>query len=333
MPVIDVHAHISPDVYKEAIAKTGSWHGLGPKAGQIDEEGFRRSVPDRITEMDELGVDLQLVTPTVGFYQYGNELETTKLIARDCNDAVAQVVREHPARFAGLGTLPMQDVASAIAEMHRAVTDLGMHGVVVSDHVNGHTWDEPQYLPFFAAAEALGALVFFHQSADTCVSARISRYSLPNAVGNLTERTLTFSALVFGGIMDKHPDLKVLLAHGGGYTTFGAGRLDKVAGAFEGGYPQTGLEPPFGRGDGDYVLTKPPSSYLSRFYYDCCTYSGPALRYIIDTVGIDRVMLGTDYPAPMLLVDAVNWVNGLDCLTGQEKRAILSDNATKLLGL
>ena len=210
-----------------------------------------------------------------------------------------------------------------------------MKGVVVSDHVNGRTWDEPEFRPFFRAIEELGAIIFFHQSGDTCVNSRINRYDLGNAVGNLTERTLVYSVLVFSGVMDEFPGLKVLLGHGGGYTAFGIGRLDKVAGACEGGYPATGLEPPFaalgGQAANGFTLTLPPSAYLNRFYYDCCTYDGPALRFLIDRVGVDRVVLGTDYPAPMLLVDAVNWVNGLDCLTEDEKDAILRRNASALL--
>ncbi len=158
---------------------------------------------------------------------------------------------------------------------------------------------------------------------------RNQRYKLPNAVGNLTERALVFATLVFAGIIDRFPDLKPLLGHGGGYTAYGVARLDKVAGALEG---SAGMTPPFGDGDG-FSQQLPPSDYLDRFYYDCCTYSGPVLRFLIDAVGIDRVVLGTDYPAPMVLRDAVNWVRGLPELSADEKDAILSENPTTLVGL
>jgi aminocarboxymuconate-semialdehyde decarboxylase len=336
MLVVDIHAHVTPDRYKDAIERDGSWHGLGPKAGQLHNPGFLTSMADRIAEMDEMGVDLQVVTPTVGFYQYDNDVATTTIVARECNDSLAKMISDHPGRFAGLCTVPMQNIPAAIAELERSVNDLGLHGVVVSDHVNGQTYDQPHFLPFFKAAESLGALVFFHQGGDTCVSERINRYSLPNGVGNSTERTLTFGALVFGGVMDRCPDLKALLAHGGGYVTYGAGRLDKVAGAQEESYKGGPLLSPFGSGpsnDDDFVLTRPPSTYIKQFYYDCCTYDERSLRFIIDQVGIDRVMLGTDYPAPMLLKDAVRWVEGLSSITDTEKEAILSKNATALLGL
>ena len=334
MPIIDMHAHVTPDRFKKAVSETGSWYGLGPRTGELHRPGgFNSSTAERLAEMDKVGIDIALITPNAGFYQYDNELATTIAIARECNDSIAEIVVEYPRRFAGLGTLPMQDTPSAITELERAVGDLGLNGVMVDDHVNGLTWDNPRFLPFFEAAEAIGALIFFHQGGDTCVRARIDRYSLPNAVGNLTERALSFAALVFGGVMDKHPNLKVLLGHGGGFAPFGASRMDKVAGAFESAYPETGLQPPFGRGSRDYVLSKPPSSYLPQFYYDCCVYTAPALRFLIDAVGIDRVVLGTDAPAPMYLIDAVTWINELKCLSPAEKQAILADNATALLGL
>jgi aminocarboxymuconate-semialdehyde decarboxylase len=333
MPVIDVHAHLTPERFKRAIRTEGTWYGLGPIAGELGIGRFDISLSDRLAEMDAYGVDVQLITPTAGFYQYANALDTTVTIARECNDEIAEVVDGHPDRFAGLGTLPMQDVPSAIAELERLTGELGLKGAMISDHVAGRTYDHPSFLPFFQAAERLGALLFFHQGGDTCVALRTTRYKLGNAVGNLTERALTFATLVFGGVMDNCPNLKVLLAHGGGYTAFGVPRMDKVAGAFEGGYPQTGLQPPWKRGPDDYVLSRPPSTYLGQFFYDCCTYDGPALRFLIDRVGIGRVMLGTDYPAPMELRDPVRWVEGLDELSRDEKDAILSTNAMALLGM
>lgn len=332
MPVVDVHAHVTPECFKEAISTKGVWHGLGPKAGRLGLEGFTTSVSDRLADMDSVGVDMQVVTPTVGFYQYGNELENTVLIARDCNDEIAEMVDRYPDRFVGMGTVPMQDVSAAIDELKRAMGDLRLKGVMISDHVNGRMYDEPEFLPFFKAAEALGAIVFFHQGGDTLVNDRIRRYKLPNAIGNLTERALVFAALVFGGVMDQCPELKPMLAHGGGFAPYGAARMDKISGAMEGRDPSGGLVPPFPvDGDNRIDLTRAPSTYLSQFYYDCCTYSGPVLRFLIDAVGVDRVMLGTDYPAPMLLKDAVNWVKGLDCLSEDEKQSILVTNASRLL--
>ena len=334
MPVIDVHAHLTPERFKEAIRADGNWHGLGPSSGELHRRGFNTSVPDRIAQLDEMGVDIQLITPTAAFYHYDKDLDLTTTVARECNDEIAQIVEQHPTRLIGMGTLPMQDIPAAIAELERGMGELGLRGAMINDHVNGRTFDHPDFLPFFQAAERLGAIVFFHQGGATCVSSRIETYSLPNAIGNLADRTITYSTLVHGGVMDACPNLKPLLAHAGGYAAFGAGRLDKAAGAFEGGFPNGPLTPPFGN-EWDYELkiSRPPSTYLSQFYYDCCTYDGPALRFLIDRVGIDRVMLGTDYPAPMFSIDPVRWLNSLDELKDDEKQAILSDNASALLGL
>lgn len=334
MPIIDVHAHVTPERFKQAIADGGTWHGLSAKWGQLDTGGFAKSLPERLAEMDEQGVDMQVVSPTVDFYQYFNEVDATRAIARDCNDEMAEMAQAHPDRFAGLGTVPLQHVPSAVEELRRAVTELGLKGVMIGDHVNGSSFDEPEFLPFFKAADELGAVVFFHQAAETCVSVRIPRYKLGNAIGNLADRTISYASLVFGGVLDACPNFKPLLAHGGGYTAFGIARMDKVAGAMPPEVGEDGLNPPFGRGPDDrHVLTRAPSTYLDQFWYDCCTYDERALRYLIDTVGIDRVVLGTDYPAPMFLPDAVNWIKQMDVLTDAEKEAILSRNAEALLGL
>jgi aminocarboxymuconate-semialdehyde decarboxylase len=334
VPIIDVHAHVTPERFKEAIRTQGHWYGLPSTAGELELADFAKDLNFRYESMDALGVDMQMLSPTIGFYQYGNDLDTTRTVARECNDEIAEMVAADPDRFCGVGTLPMQDVDAAIAELQRIMGDHGLKGAIIDDHVNGRTYDEPEFRPFFKAAEELGAVLFFHQGGDTCVIHRISRYKLGNAIGNLADRTLTFATLVFSGIMDECPDLKPLLGHGGGYTAFGIARMDKIAGALEPNRDADGtMRPPFGRREGEYDLQRPPSSYLDRFYYDCCTYDERALRYLIDAVGIDRVMLGTDYPAPMFLWDAVNWINSMDSLTAGEKEAILSGNATKLLGL
>jgi aminocarboxymuconate-semialdehyde decarboxylase len=335
MQVIDTHAHIAPRRYREGIERDGVWHGLDHVVGELHRpEGFNKTVDERLAEMKAAGIDRQLVTPSVGFYQYDKSVDHAVTVARECNEDIAELVDTHPDHFSGLGTVPMQDVPAAIAELTRIVEELGLKGAIINDHVNGKTYDEPEFLPFFAAAESLGAILEFHQGGGgvsgigTVVGPRIKRYSLPNGIGNLADRTITFAALVFGGVLDKHPGLKLQLAHGGGYTAFGIGRMDKVAGAFEGGYPDGPLTPPFVQPEDQYRLDRPPSSYLGSFRYDCITYDGDALRFLIDKVGIDRVLLGTDYPAPMLLIDSVRWIEGLPQLTADEKDQILRGNPT-----
>ncbi|MBS1241670.1 MAG: aminocarboxymuconate-semialdehyde decarboxylase, partial [Gemmatimonadetes bacterium] len=221
-------------------------------------------------------------------------------------------------------TVPMQDVGAAVAEMERAVGDLGLKGLMINDHVNGQTYDQPQFLPFWMAAEKLGAVILFHQYGPTVVTARTNDYFLPNTIGNLVDRTITFATLVFGGVMDRFPGLKLCLAHGGGYTAFGVARMDK-------GWEAAAID--YMPHDARRNIDRPPSAYLGSFYYDCATFSERTLRFLIDSVGIGRVVFGTDYPAPMVIEDAVNWVNGLASLSDEEKDAILWGNPARLLGL
>jgi len=276
--------------------------------------------------MDEMGVDVHCLTVNTGFFKYDLPAEVTKVIARECNDELAEMMRRHPDRFTGLASVPLQDVPAAIAEMEYAMGELGFRGVTLGDHVDGRMLDENEFRPFWREVEAAGAAVFFHQCSSTVVESRTERYGLPNTIGNLTERAITFGTLVFGGVMDEFPDLKICLGHAGGYTAFGVARMDKGwrAGAMED-------MPEFE--DARSYLQKAPSEYLGRFYYDSCTYTEETLRFLLDAVGSDRVVLGTDYPAPMILDDAVNWINGLQSLSAEEKNAILSQNPARLLGL
>ena len=334
MPIIDVHAHVTPERFKQAVAKDGHWYGLEAKVGEIHHGGFAKNLDERFAEMDRDGIQMQMLSPTIGFYQYGNNLDTTKTVARECNDEVSEMVAAHPDKFSGVGTLPMQDVDAAIVELQRIMGDKGLKGAILDDHVLGRTYDEPEFRPFFKAADELGAILFFHQGGDTCVIHRMSRYKLGNAIGNLADRTITFASLVMGGVMDECPNFKPLLGHAGGYTAFGVPRMDKTSGALHPNRAENGeMRPPFGRGEGEYNLQTPPSAYLDKFYYDCCTYDEDALRFLINKVGIDRVLLGTDYPAPMFLEDPVKWINSLTSLSDSEKQQILSGNASAMLGL
>jgi len=150
------------------------------------------------------------------------------------------------------------------------------------------------------------------------VTPRSARYHLPNSIGNLADRAVTFATLVSGGVMDEFPDLKICLGHGGGYTCFGIGRMDH-------GWQV--------RSEARVHITQPPSTYLRRFYYDCIVYTEPALRFLIDSVGADRVVFGTDWPYDMALDWPVAWVLGMKGLSQEEKEAILWKNLERLLGL
>jgi len=326
LAVIDIHNHVTPRFFVEAVERDGVWRTLGPDVGELHIPKFSISAEERLTEMDEMGVDVHVLTINTGFFRYDLDSEITTSIAHDCNAALKEMMDAYPDRYLGLASVPLQDVPAAIDVMSQAMGEQGFLGITIGDHVNGVTLDDSRFYPFWAAVEELGAVVFFHQASSTVVEHRTLRYGIPNVIGNLTERAITFATLVYGGIMDRYPDLKLCLGHAGGYTAFGAARMDK-------GWRAGALEnmPEFD--DSRSFLQNAPSDYLSRFYYDSCTYTEPTLRFLIDMVGIDQVVLGTDYPAPMFLDDPVNWINGLGSLTPEEKKAILEDNPARLLGI
>jgi aminocarboxymuconate-semialdehyde decarboxylase len=318
MRAIDIHAHLTPQCFQREVLAGRQWHGMTKAEGELFNPMNAWTPEQRLADMKSLGIDVQVVSTNVAFYKYDQDVATTRAIAQACNNEVHQMTVDYPDRFAGLATLPMQDIAAAIAELERCVVQLGLKGAMINDHINGRTFDEAEFLPFWKAAEQMGALIFIHQARPTLVTQRIQRYHLPNTIGNLVDRAVTFASFVFGGVMDACPELKVCLAHGGGYTCFGIGRMDR-------GWQV--------RSEARVHIDKPPSACLRKFYYDCLTHSEPALRMLIDSVGSDHVVLGTDWPADMRIDWPVSWVLGLKSLTQEEKENILWKNLERLLGL
>jgi aminocarboxymuconate-semialdehyde decarboxylase len=331
MRSIDIHAHLTPQCFWRATENGGDWHTIrrekdarGTEVAIVGDS--RQPLPprarwtpeERLADMDSLGVDVHVLSTYVGFYNYQLDTAVAAATSRAINDEIASMVTGWPQRFAGLGTLPMQDVKAAVGELERCMTQLGLKGVEINDHINGRTLEEAEFRPFWKAAEQLGAVVFFHQAGETLVSARSTRYHLPNSIGNLVDRAVTFATLVHGGVMDAYPDLKIVLGHGGGYTCYGIGRMDHAWQV---------------RREARAHIAQPPSAYLRRFHYDCIVYTEEALRFLIDTVGVDRVVFGTDWPYDMALDWPVAWILGMTSLTQDEKDAILSKNLERLLGI
>ena len=318
MRSIDIHAHLTPQCFLQAMTAGQSWHGVNP--GDMFVAPRNVWTPQqRIDDMNSLGVDVQVVSTGAAFYFYDRDAQVISEMHRECNEEVHQMTMDYPDRFKGFAQIPMQDVSAAINELEYSVTQLGLVGAMINDTANGLPYDDPSLLPLWQAAEQMGAILFIHQQGgDTLVTPRSNRYHLPNTIGNLVDRAVTFASFVFGGVMDKCPDLKICLAHAGGYTCFGVGRMDR-------GWQV--------RSEARVNIQQPPSTYLNRFYYDCLTHSEAALRMVIDTVGIDRVVFGTDWPADMAIDQPVSWVLGLESLTQDEKDAILWKNLEKMLNI
>jgi aminocarboxymuconate-semialdehyde decarboxylase len=234
------------------------------------------------------------------------------------NDEIASMTRQWPQRFAGLATLPVQDVTAAIDELERAVTVLGLKGAELDTSVNGENWDEPKFLPLFKAAESLGAVLFFHpQPQHNFLMQRTARYGLFNSLGVILDDAIVVAILIHG-VLDKCPSLKACVAHGGGPACLAMGRLDR-------GWYGTPAE--------RRSIPQPPSSYQRRLYYDTVVGSEKALRFLIDEVGVDRVVLGSDWPFVPWHPSPVTWVQGLKSLTPDEKDQILWRNLETLLKL
>lgn len=333
MKSIDIHAHLVPGGLWAAADAQREWHSFRHEPGEglgtiLSSNGRRVGFPspkvrftaeERIQDMDAQGVDMQVVSIHTPFMGYHLESSQGAALAREVNDEIASMVRAHPVRFAGLATLPVQDVDAAITELERAVTVLGLKGAELDTIVNGENWDAPRFLPLFKAAESLGAVLFFHpQPQHNFMVERAGSHGLPNSLGVITEDAIVVATLILGGILEACPDLKACIAHGGGPACYAMGRLDR-------GWQGT---PPERR-----TIPSPPSAYQRRLYYDTVVGNEATLRFTLDQVGADRVVLGSDWPFVPWHPSPVTWLQGLESITAAEKEMILGKNLESLLGV
>jgi aminocarboxymuconate-semialdehyde decarboxylase len=267
--------------------------------------------------MDRTAVDIQILSLTPTLWRHEVDPADGIAMARDVNDETAAMVAAHPDRFAGYAFLPLQDAGAAVRELERAVRGLGLVGASVATNVMGEDWDSARLFPVLEAAHELDALLFVH---PTAVRPRkvLHRYHLGNLIGNPWETTVAIGSIVFGGVLDRLPGLKLCFAHGGGYAAFAVGRFDH-------GYRV--------RPESHAVAEHLPSDYLRLLLYDSLTHSERALRHIADLVGVDRIVLGSDFPADMGYQDPVGWLRGLTSFTRAEKEQIEQENISRLLGL
>lgn len=332
MRTIDIHAHFIPQSMWKTVETGADWFDityqeengvgftLGPKGkDQVPLPKLRFTADQRINDMNDQGVDIQVVSVAAPLYNYHLTPHLGLELAQEVNNEISEMVRLYPDRFAGLATLPMQDVDVAIDELDRAVNHIGLKGAELDCIVNNNNWDEERFYPFFEAAEKMGAVLFYHpQPNNNMATVRNGSYSIPNSFGVLLEDSLVAATLIFGGALERYPDLKICIAHGGGPACFGAGRWDR-------GWQV--------RSEARINISNPPSTYLKKMYYDCITMSETALRFLIDTVGIDRVVLGSDWPYVAWDPSPVSWINNLNSLSQGEKEKILWRNLESLLNI
>jgi len=269
----------------------------------------------RLKDMDAMGVDMQVVSPTATQYYYWADLDLARDIVRTINEELAALCARQPDRLIGLGSIALQHPELATEQLEHCVRQLGMRGVVISSSINGLELDDPWFERFWARAAQLGCLIFLHPL-GTSLGERVNRFYMQNVVGQPIETTIALSHLIFGGVLDRHPGLKICAAHGGGYLPSYIGRSDHAYHA---------------RPDA-HTMQRAPSEYLRQLYFDTLVYTPEALRHLIDQVGAGQVVLGTDYPFDMGAYDIHGLIEAVDGLTEEERAGILGGNALRLLG-
>jgi aminocarboxymuconate-semialdehyde decarboxylase len=323
---IDIHAHFVPEEYLRLIEAEGEPYGLrlrhdrnGPLIvlGQVaigPITAHYHNLELRLKSMDRQKVAvhaLSLMPPMVYWADGSLGLRLAQLV----NDAMAEASRAHAERFVVLATLPMQDPEAALNEVNRAVTKLGCRGIYLGTNIRGKELTDPSFLPIFERIEALRAPVFLHPL-NVIGAQRLTNYYLHNLLGNPFDTAVAAANLIFSGLMDRFPKLEVCLPHAGGALPYLIGRLNhgwKVRQECR-------------------TLKKAPSSYLRRFTYDTISHAPEPLRYLINLVGADRVMLGSDYCFDMGYERPVEVVSALK-LSRSDQEKILGGNAARLLRL
>ncbi|MFC1861705.1 amidohydrolase family protein [Chloroflexota bacterium] len=325
---IDIHSHCIPQNYISAIREKGDKY---PERIRVDSSGQEhillagdywqaltddRHDPKRIMQdMDESGRHMAVLSVTPRMFHYEMDAEIGEGIAKKVNDGINQMVSEHPDRFAGMATVPLQHPPTAIKELERAVNQLGMRAVEIGSNINGRNLDEPEFFPFFEKAQALSVLIFVHPC-NVAGRERMSRYHLSNLIGNPTDTALAIGSLIYGGILERLPQLTLCFSHAGGSMPYLIGRLDH-------GYKV--------RSECKSAIPKAPSEYFKRLYSDTIAHSQEGLLYLIQTIGSDKVLLGSDYPADMSDPQPVATVGNLRQISEQDKQRIWGENAARLL--
>ena len=274
------------------------------------------SIEARLKDMDAMGVDIQVVSPTSVQHYYWADLDLAREIVRVTNEKMAEECARHPDRLLALGNVALQHPELSLEQLEHCMRNLGMRGVEISTAVNGLELDNPRFASFWARAEELGCVVFIHPF-GTSLGERVNRFYLQNIVGQPIETTIALSHLIFGGVLDRHPGLKILAAHGGGYLPSYIGRSDHAYAA---------------RPDA-HTMQRAPSEYLRQIYFDSLVYQASDLGHLIGQVGASQVVVGTDYPFDMGSYDVHELVSGVPGLSEAQRADILGGNAARLIGL
>jgi aminocarboxymuconate-semialdehyde decarboxylase len=328
---IDLHTHMLPERWPDLRERYGygGWISLEHCANctariMIDGKLFREIESNcwdsarRISECDACGVDMQVLSTVPVMFSYGAKAKDAHDLSRFLNDHLATVVQAHPDRFVALGTLPMQDAALAAGELERCVKELGFPGVQIGTNVAGRDLDDAGLDEFFAAAESLSAAVFVHPW-DVVGRNETPRFWMPWLVGMPAETSRAICALAMGGVLDRHPRLRLCFAHGGGSFPFTLGRIAKGFAA---------------RPDlcATHTSTN-PRDHLHRLYFDSIVHDPEVLRFLVNKVSAERIAMGSDYPFPLGEHPPGSLIRAADWLTPAQKHTMLAGTAIDFLGI
>jgi aminocarboxymuconate-semialdehyde decarboxylase len=322
---VDTHTHILTEETAALLSKAGVSVTITPidqASATLDVGGVAyRPFPTggfdiarRLRDMDAMGVDVHVLSATPQTYLYNQEAALGVVTSAIQNDQIAKHVAAHPNRFWGIATLPMQEPKLAADELKRAMTKLNLRGSMFASNIMGKNLDDPSFEPMWATAEELGAFLFIHPN-NVAGADRLKSYYLQNLIGNPLDTTIAAACLVFGGVLDRHPKLKICLAHGGGFTPYQAAR-------WEHGWAV--------RPEPKKNVPMQPKNIVGRFMYDTILHSAPVLEFMIAQAGADHVLLGSDYPYDMGMMDCVKHVRSLE-ISDADKTKILGSRAETLL--
>jgi len=326
--IIDAHAHIIvPEILRDA-APDEAWRPRvsvhdGQQVIEFGGKHIKSAVREFVDinaildEQDKSGVERVVLCPWVSLLRYDASPDEGRETCAIYNQALSSLAQKQAGRISALGMIPLQDPDLAAIELEAVMKLLGVGGVEIAASVNGVYLGDDRFESFWSAAEAIGALVFIHPTTRGFGEEVFSDYYLWNTVGNPLETTIAAAHLIMAGVMERHPGLKVLLAHGGGTILSLRGRLHH-AHTFQ---PQARAR-----------LKESPEESLRRFYFDTVTHDGGLLRSLVDFVGADHVLLGSDYPFDMGVERPLEIVRQAG-LAPSDEALILGGNAARLLGL